>query len=124
VELTLFNAHRGIDEAALQSSENSKIPCSSAEFPCSCSEIPCSGAQGIWLKSPEIIGLVGAVMALGAPKLKNSLFFSLLAGNWDVETGSRMTASATTHSGAKSQAKKSATRGCGRPSHGTTFSGV
>jgi hypothetical protein len=32
------------------------------------------------------------------PKLQNSLFFSLLAGNYDAETGSITTASATTHS--------------------------
>ena len=34
-----------------------------------------------------------------ASKLQNSLFFSLLAGNWNAETGSITTASATTHSG-------------------------
>jgi hypothetical protein len=33
-----------------------------------------------------------------SPKLRNSLFFSLLAGNLDAETGSTTTASATTHS--------------------------
>jgi hypothetical protein len=52
-------------------------------------------------ESPEINGLAGRLMREVAPKLQNSLFFSLLAGNLRVETGSTTTASATNHSGAR-----------------------
>jgi hypothetical protein len=52
----------------------------------------------MWLKNSEFIGHVGADVGEEEPKLKNSLFFSLLAGNLDAETGSIATASATTHS--------------------------
>jgi hypothetical protein len=48
--------------------------------------------------SPQNIGLTGASDPEIAPELKRSLFFSLLAGNLGVETGSTTTASATTHS--------------------------
>ena len=50
------------------------------------------------------------------PKLKNSLFFSLLAGNLGVETGSTATASATTDS--------RATREFLKPREWPTFSGL
>ena len=50
------------------------------------------------LKRPEIIGFAGRLICGAARKLKNSLFFSLLAGNLAVETGSITTASATSPS--------------------------
>jgi hypothetical protein len=50
---------------------------------------------GICSKALEIIGRMGCSKPLSGPKLKYSLFFSLLAGNLVVETGSIATAPAT-----------------------------
>ena len=57
-------------------------------------QFPVPAGAGIQAKSPEIIELAGPLMRQAAPKTQNCLFFSLLAGNCDVETGSIPTASA------------------------------
>jgi hypothetical protein len=63
-------------------------------------KIPCSVAQGIWLEAIELARRLGIKIVAEGQIPKNSLFFSLLSGNLDVETGSIRTASATTQSDA------------------------
>jgi hypothetical protein len=65
-----------------------KFPVSSQKFP-----VPLSREFGS--KSPKIIGRMRSSETQAGSNLKNSLFFSLLAGNLDAETGSTVTASAT-----------------------------
>ena len=68
------------------------------KFPVLPQKFPVPLRREFGAKAPEIIGLMGSLMCEAGLNLKNSLFFSLLAGNLGVETGSTMTVSATTHS--------------------------
>ena len=45
--------------------------------------------------SPKIIAQIGALKPLAGSNLQNSLLISLLAGKWDAETSSTVTASAS-----------------------------
>jgi len=73
-------------------------PCSYARIPCSVKIIPCSVEWGISGQVFEFAQRLGAEIRHMSQILWNSLFFSLLAGNLAMETGSTVTASATTHS--------------------------
>ena len=75
-----------------------KIPCSRTRIPCSAEIIPCSVTQGIRLKAFEFARVLALKISHRAQIRRNSLLISLLAGNLRVETGSHVTASATTHS--------------------------
>jgi len=75
-----------------------EIPCCCAKISCSAEIIPCSVAQGIWLKAFEFARVLAFKISHREQIRRNSLFFSLLAGNLAVETGSTATASATTQS--------------------------
>ena len=59
-------------------------------------------------KAPKSLGFECHLLGEAAPELQISLFFSLLAGNCDAETGSIATASATTHSYENAQFPKMA----------------
>jgi hypothetical protein len=72
-----------------------QIPCSRLQIPCSFAKIPCSVAQGILLDAYDFARLSAVIIFKFGPILQNSLFFSLLAGNMGMETGSTRTASAT-----------------------------
>ena len=64
-----------------------EIPALESEVTCSLYRIPCFVVQGIYLEVAEIIGEANHPRREGRPKLKDSLFISLLAGNPRVETG-------------------------------------
>jgi hypothetical protein len=70
-------------------------PEGAVQIPCSSKIIPCSVEQVIRIGSPVTTTLFTASGAPKAPIMQNSLFFSLLAGNFGQETGSTLTASAT-----------------------------
>jgi hypothetical protein len=78
-----------------------KLPDRRLKIPVLCKKFPVPLRREFRGKAPKSLGFAGGLMREVAPKLKNSLFFSLLAGNLDAETGSTTTASATTHSGAR-----------------------
>jgi hypothetical protein len=70
-----------------------KFPVLRLQIPCSFAKIPCSADQGILMQVSEFTNLSASKIAPSGPIRRNSLFFSLLAGNLDAETGSHRTAS-------------------------------
>jgi hypothetical protein len=70
-----------------------KFPVLRLQIPCSFAKIPCSADQGILMQVSDITNLSASKIAPNGPIRRNSLFFSLLAGNLDAETGSHRTAS-------------------------------
>jgi hypothetical protein len=75
-----------------------KFPVLASKFPVLFKKFPVPLSREFGSKTSEIIVRMGCFKPRSRPKFKNSLFFSLLAGNLVVETGSTATASATTHS--------------------------
>jgi hypothetical protein len=64
-------------------------------IPCSSDSFPCYFSQGILRERPDLIGPKRALTLTKFEFCSFSLFFSLLPGNSNVETGSSMTACAT-----------------------------
>jgi hypothetical protein len=75
-----------------------QFPDPAEHFPVHSKKIPCFVIQGIQRKALEFAGEFASRFSLTGGNRGNSLFFSLLPGNFVLETSSTTTASATTHS--------------------------
>jgi hypothetical protein len=73
------------------------VICSS--FPCYAEIVPCYFSQRVSLKTRVDAGFVANCASATGLNFRFSLYFSLLFGNWRLETGSNLTASSASQCG-------------------------